>query len=48
MNKPIHVHSVEDFIARVRTDSEGWPHVWFRAIWCRLHMDRALCPRDVN
>jgi hypothetical protein len=30
MNKPNHIRSVEDFIVRVKTDSEGWPHVWFR------------------
>jgi hypothetical protein len=30
MNKPDYIRSVEDFIVRVKTDSEGWPHVWFR------------------
>jgi FRG domain len=30
MNKPNYIRSVEDFIGRVRTDSKGWPHVWFR------------------
>jgi hypothetical protein len=30
MNKSNYVRSVEDFIVRVKTDSEGWPHVWFR------------------
>lgn len=30
MTEPIHIRSVEDFIARVRVDSLEWPHVWFR------------------
>jgi hypothetical protein len=30
MNKPNYIRSVEDFIGRVKTDSKGWPHVWFR------------------
>jgi hypothetical protein len=25
-----YVRSVDDFIVRVKTDSKGWPHVWFR------------------
>jgi len=25
-----YIGSVDDFIVRVKTDSEGWPHVWFR------------------
>jgi hypothetical protein len=25
-----YIRSVDDFIVRVKTDSEGWPHVWFR------------------
>jgi hypothetical protein len=25
-----YIRSVKDFIVRVKTDSEGWPHVWFR------------------
>jgi hypothetical protein len=30
MNKPNYIRSVEDFVVRVKTDSAGWPHVWFR------------------
>ena len=30
MNEPNYIRSVEDFIVRVKTDIEGWPHVWFR------------------
>ena len=25
-----YIGSVNDFIVRVKTDREGWPHVWFR------------------
>ena len=25
-----YIRSVDDFIVRVKRDSEGWPHAWFR------------------
>jgi hypothetical protein len=30
MTERLHIRSVEDFVAKVKVDSEGWPHVWFR------------------
>src|SRR6187399_675812 len=41
--EPTLIRSVEDFIARVRTDSEGWPHVWFRGE--PGHVNTPLLPR---
>jgi hypothetical protein len=30
MTKPNYIRSVDDFIVKVKADSEGWSHVWFR------------------
>ena len=40
---PNRVQSVADFIERVRADSEGWPHVWFRGE--PGHVNTPLLPR---
>jgi hypothetical protein len=40
VNDPI--SSVEEFIGRVRTESAGWPHRWFRGEPC---VDTALVPK---
>jgi len=41
--EPTLIRSVEDFIARVRTDSEGWPYAWFRGE--PGHVNTTLLPR---
>ena len=41
--EPTLIRSVEDFIARVLTDSEGWPYAWFRGE--PGHVNTTLLPR---